>query len=460
MQRRSNIEESVALRDSDKAVRKYLAQHAEPESALVRNGLPAARRYGHVLCIPAHGEGENLLRSLASVPKGPRGDSLIIVVVNETHASPEPFRRANQATLAALRGQADRASAAGFGATFATHPNGDILLIDRTRTGHVLPDGQGVGLARKIAADVALGLWAAGRVDSAWIHCSDADVVFPADYFSRPISVSGDAASDIGPSALIYDFVHVPEPATARAALRYEIFLRYYVLGLRSAGSRYAFHTIGSTLALAPLAYAQARGFPRRNAAEDFHLLAKLAKLGPVRSLRGEPLRLSGRISTRVPFGTGAGIAKELERFDAGEFYPAYDPRVFSWLGVWLRTLDALGSGGPASEQSVADCLSEQAADVSDVDAEVLFRVLDELGAIRAADSGRQRGTRHLHERFDALRTLRFVHHLRDSQFPSLPLETAICDAPFIPLDEPDAIADLGATRAALAEFEASDSAA
>ena len=70
----------------------------------------------------------------------------------------------------------------------APHPRGDLLIIDRTQTGLVLPDDQGVGLARKIGADVALAVWAGGGIESPWIHCSDADVVFPADYFRRSLA--------------------------------------------------------------------------------------------------------------------------------------------------------------------------------------------------------------------------------------------------------------------------------
>ena len=444
---------------ADKALRKYLAQHAEPEADRIRECLAPDRRYGHVLCIAAYGEGEGLIRSLSSVPEGSRGAILIIVVVNESKSSPDWVRVANQDSLAALRGRRGGAAVLGTPMERQSHPRGDLLIIDRTHTGLVLPDNQGVGMARKIAADVALALWTAGGIESPWIHCSDADVLFPADYFSRPLAAGGDVRPGDGPAAFVYDFRHLtePDPEIARAALRYEIFLRYHVLGLRSAGSPYAFHTVGSTLALDPLAYARARGFPRRRAGEDFHLLAKLAKLGPVRALRGEPILLSGRVSTRVPFGTGAGIAKQLERVEAGAFHPVYDPRVFAWLGVWLRTLSSLGEGKLPSEWSLRDCLSELAAAVPEVDAALLHEILDQLGAIRAAESGRHRGTRHLHERFDALRTLRFIHCLRDRRFASIPLETALREAPFIALDSLAGGRDLAATREALARLEATD---
>ncbi|MCP3985067.1 MAG: hypothetical protein GY723_11805 [bacterium] len=442
-----------------KPVRKYLAQWAEPESGRVRPCLGEDRRYGHVLCIPAHGEGKGILQTLSSVPEGPRGEILTIVVVNDTNASPAWAREANQVSLAALGGGTARPTGSGTTMERHVHSSGDLLVVDRTHSGQPLPEGQGVGLARKIGADMALALWSADRIESPWIHCSDADVSFPADYFSRPLATAGDLLLDDGPAAFVYDFRHIlePDPEVARAALRYEIFLRYYVLGLRSAGSPYAFHTIGSTLAISPLAYAQARGFPKRRAAEDFHLLAKLAKLGPVVPLPGEPILLSGRVSTRVPFGTGAGIAKELERVQASEFYPAYDPRIFTWLGVWLRTLGSLSSENLPEASSLDDCLSEHAAAAPDVDAALLHHILDELGALGHAEAGRGQGLRRLHERFDALRTLRFIHSLRDHHFPSIPLEEAIRKAGFISGDVLADEQDLASSRLALARIEATE---
>src|SRR5260370_15593309 len=112
------------------------------------------------------------------------------------------------------------------------------------------------------------------------------------------------------PAALIYPFWHRCEspPELADGMDRYELFLRSYVLGLADAGSPYAFHTLGSTVAVHTLAYAKVRGFPRRAAGEDFYLLNKLAKVGSIAQLDGAPLIIRGRRSHRLPFGTGAAL--------------------------------------------------------------------------------------------------------------------------------------------------------
>ena len=92
-----------------KALRKYLAQHAEPESAWVRECLTATPRYGHVLCIPAYGEGESLDRAIASIPTdgGPR---LVIVVLNDRADSPRD--KIEAATTSADEGRSNEAGSA------------------------------------------------------------------------------------------------------------------------------------------------------------------------------------------------------------------------------------------------------------------------------------------------------------------------------------------------------------
>ena len=66
--------------------------------------------------------------------------------------------------------------------------------------------------------------------------------------------------------------------------------LRYYVAGMKYARSHLThFHTIGSTMAVRASYYAKVRGFPKREAGEDFYLLNKLAKVGTVLELEASP---------------------------------------------------------------------------------------------------------------------------------------------------------------------------
>lgn len=415
----------------DKAVRKYLADYAEVEVRLRAHFATEAPRYGHGLVIPCYGEGEGIAGTLMTVPKGPRGPVLTIVVVNACAKSPPWVHQANAKTLERIRLDYDELESLAPGASLRSHPAGAVLVVDRA-TRAFLPPSQGVGLARKIGADLLLALKAESRIDSPWIHCSDADVTFPADYFDQ---VDVDPAETV--AARIYRFHH-EEGADARsyeAALQYEISLRYYVLGLRFATSTYAFHSIGSTMALHAAAYARVRGFPRRRAAEDFYLLNKIAKVGCIENLEGEPMHLSSRASSRVPFGTGASVRRLLEAP-----IPAlklYDPALFNHLRVWQRILEHTGEGCDQTRDLRA-LIREQALRDPEVQAEGLIEALESIGALEAAETtlaaSPRSASRRLHDNFDGFRTLKLIHALRDAGLADLPMREALARAPFISL--------------------------
>lgn len=428
-----------------KAERKYLERYAEPEASAaqrLRSCAPALR-YGALLVIPCYGEDALLQRALDSVPAAAAGRPLVVLVINQGPESPGWVVDANRRAFASLSARARRTTSLGAGIDWHECADLDLVAIDRGAP-RALPAKQGVGLARKIGADFAFALWAGGGAETPWIHCSDADVRLPRDYFDR-------VRADSDASALVYDYLHDTEdcPDGGQSILEYEIFLRYYVLGLRSAGSRYAFPTIGSTIAVRAPAYAQVRGFPRRNAAEDFHLLAKLAKLGAVEPMHGAPIVLSGRASERVPFGTGRAVLQARQRTLRGEVFRVYDPRVFAWLGVWLAALDDF-QRAPATRLATHATARAGAAGIHAsllcelADADGIEDGLPALAARTSPDRARV-----LCERFDALATLRFVHRVRDRVHPDLPLRDALAAAPFVDIEASASIAE---QRAALAE--------
>ena len=226
------------------------------------------------------------------------------------------MHEANEAARQRLRGVAKAAAdlAEPHPSTALEVENGTILVVDRARPGHFLPKGQGVGLARKIGNDIALRLHAAGRVASPWIHNTDADVRLPNDYFDQTATIP-----EAGNAAALYFFEHRfdADQTLAEAARLYEISLRYYTLGLAWAGSPYAYQAMGSCIAIRPEAYAAVRGFPRKNAAEDFYVLDKLAKVGSIVRLAGRPLLLEGRVSRPRAVRNGQGALRPRRRRSA-----------------------------------------------------------------------------------------------------------------------------------------------
>jgi hypothetical protein len=435
-----------------RAANKYLASYAEKEIQGVHR---IGRTFGHAIVIPAFDEAEDLLRMLQSIPVGPLGDVLIILVINApADAQPEVHSRSRELVTrldARYGSEAFRTGAPGF--RWFAHPSGALLSVNRTGY-RALPKGQGVGLARKIGCDVALELHIQGRLQSAWIHTSDADVELPPDYFERAPLVSNGGA----PAALLYPFWHQCErsPALADAMHRYEVFLRYYVLGLADAGSPYAFHTLGSTLAVHALAYAKVRGFPRRAAGEDFYMLNKLAKVGSIAQLEGAPLMISGRSSLRVPFGTGAALNQITAGSARGDQYKTYAPEVFLHLKVWLAALKLLSTD--EGREDLDHYLCSAAQPYRGVDATKLSLEIAELGfpsalrRIRAISRDPRTLARHLQTWFDAFRTLKLIHRL-SRRFAKRELLDAVRAAPFT-RGCATATEDLEALRRSLAQLE------
>ena len=219
------------------------------------------------------------------------------------------------------------------------NPHTDLYLHDMEALYGPTPAALGVGLARKTGCDLALQWMAAGGISGQWLCSTDADATLPADYFEQLDSAAPDAV------AAVFPFRHVPggDEACDTATALYELRLHHYVLGLEYAGSPYAFHTLGSCLAIRASAYAQVRGFPKRAGAEDFYLLNKA---GQTRArLPGCPahcIELQSRRSSRVPFGTGPAVAAILSAAQPHEAAIFYHPQCFEALRALLASLPEL----------------------------------------------------------------------------------------------------------------------
>ena len=167
------------------------------------------------------------------------------------------------------------------------------------------PKHAGVGLARKIGMDEALRRCAdVGRLEDGIIVNFDADCSCDPNYL-KAIEAHFAAHRDT-PGCTIY-FEHPPGPADL-----YELHLRYYVQALRYAGHPYAFHTVGSCMAVRAQVYMEQGGMNKRKAGEDFYFLQKVIALGNYTDLLTTRVIPSPRASDRVPFGTGKAVGDQL----------------------------------------------------------------------------------------------------------------------------------------------------
>lgn len=376
---------------------KYLGRYAQPEADLAD---AIDDDVEHLVVVPMLAESHDSIADLAPGLAGSR--SLTIIVVNATDDRSDEEHRTNAAMLHDLGGRGRpwwRARAHGV----------EVLVIDRASAGRRLPAGEGVGLARRIGCDLALALIHRGRGRTRWIHTTDADVTLPHDYFP--------AAAPIDAAALCYPFWHQCdyERPEDRALALYEIALRYYVVALRSAGSVYGVHTIGSTLAIDADTYAHVRGIPRRQAGEDFYLVNKARKLGPVATPQSAALTIRSRPSTRAPFGTGPAVRRIQSRIEAGEPIPFYHPVGFALLRSWIHWLD---DDDDFSRWPSLDPRLQRAAERIGAPA-----ALERIAASTRLPEARRRRRR---DWFDGFRTLKLVHALRDHELGTTDWRTAL----------------------------------
>lgn len=402
---------------------RYLACYGEPEACpAAESALPD---FETVLVIPAFDEADDFLDSVLPAAIG---DLLVVVVVNAPEdAEPTALVR-TRSLLQALGG----AKSAPIRTTcYDRRRNVHLLVVDRASAGRLIPGRQGVGRARKIGADCALTLMARGIVHGRWIFGTDADATLPAGYFEQQMPASG---------AALFPFRHhTAKPSLAQHAALYELHLRYYVRCLRAAGSPYAFHTLGSTMAVHADAYASVRGYPRRNGGEDFYMLNKLAKVAPVNCLTAPEIRIAARVSSRVPFGTGPA----LKRMASQQSFDSYALASFDALSSLQRSLAATVRGEPwRPEPRVAE-------------------LLDQLDPARTMDALQRRHRRSdtlckaLHQWFDGFRTLRFVHTCRRFH-PDISVLHSVSRL----LGEPTADGDAGAANRLLERLRADEPAA
>src|SRR5262249_56580254 len=88
------------------------------------------------------------------------------------------------------------------------------------------------------------------------------------------------------------------------------------------------------------------------------YVLDKLAKVGSIRRLSGTPIQLDGRLSDRVPFGTGRALTDMTSTKRGVASFRLYHPLVFAHLAAWLRVLEAIAAKGGNLDQPL-DALPE-----------------------------------------------------------------------------------------------------
>jgi hypothetical protein len=388
------------------ALQRYLQRHTE--TGLPRHSF-AQPHWLHVMVIPAYRESPALLETLTHMPEG-SGRTLIILVLNRPDTDSDP--QANAELRTALQCQPLPQAQRGSVPIQCLNEHTDLYLHDIDLLCGPTPAALGVGLARKTGCDLALQWMVAGGISGQWLCCTDADASVPQDYFKQLDSAAPDAV------AAIFDFQHMPgeDQDCDTATALYELRLHHYVLGLEYAGSPYAYHTLGSCIAIRANAYVQVRGFPKRAGAEDFYILNKLAKIGPISKLSGQCIQLQSRHSSRVPFGTGPAVAAIIAAGRPEDVRIFDHPRCFEALRALLASLPELTQSPDAAlaQLFVRQGLDATVAEQSDAALQGM-EIRSGLAHCQQQSKSSAQFQRQFHQWFDAFRTLKFIHLIRDA---------------------------------------------
>lgn len=402
-------------------VTKYLSTYA-----ILPGGPPKIQGdWQHVLVVPCFDESADFLHRLAATQS--RTSLLIVLVLNRPEGSDATCNAVVREYLAQQPTQSLQTG-------YQLHQLSEALValsIDlEALEGHT-PVAQGVGRARRVGCDTALSLMQQGIVRSPWIYSGDADAAWPEGFFNSDWPAQH--------SAICLPFSHESggDPTVAAATLIYELKLHHYMLQLQRIGTPYAFHTLGSSCALNSKAYAAVRGVPLRSAGEDFYLLNKLAKVGPVHTAKGYGVTLQSRRSERAPFGTGPAVRELLAAARHTDVPIFYDARCFDTLGTVIERFNHwILEPEPDPQRDLHNHVDSVMADdlINLLARWRCQRAIEHIQRAAAAPLARQKQA---HIWFDGFKLLKIIHLLRDHHYPNLTFQESVARQGQWPIDLP-----------------------
>lgn len=256
----------------------------------------------------------------------------------------------------------------------------------------------GVGLARKTLMDHA-ALFFQERDINGLILALDADCEIETNYFqviaNHFLGSKDEAASIFFEHPLKGDHSDL-------AIMEYEWHLRYFINLQKWAGFPFAIHTVGSSMCCFSEAYLLRGGMNKRKAAEDFYFLHKFIKDQVCGVINGTTVYPSGRISDRVPFGTGRAVGKYE---DLTYTATTYNSDMFNILKIWNNQIKRYYEGSKPHETHPAleSYLSQIGFD-------------QKIKELRQHVSSFEAFEKRFYQIFDAFQLMKCLHYMR-SQF-------------------------------------------
>lgn len=348
-------------------------------------------RLGIVVVIPCYNE-IDLIKALSSLKNCDKPTCFVevVTVINSAQSEIESVKQINTKMLKSA-------------SEWALKNNQDWInfyFIDAAN----LPDKDaGVGLARKIGMDEAVIRFEQLNKDGN-IACFDADSTCQTNYL---VEIEKHFIQYPKSPACSIHFEHPLNgnefsKENYEAIEAYELHLRYYKNALKFCGFPYAFHTIGSSMAVKNKAYQKQGGMNKRKAGEDFYFLQKMMTLGNFTELTTTTIFPSPRVSDRVPFGTGRAMQNYINQ--GASVYNTYHFQSFIDLKILVDSLDELYTKEIELSQSVNDYLNT-----------INFK--ENLNKIKKNSTSLTHFKQLFFNWFNAFKVLKFVHFARDNYY-------------------------------------------
>jgi len=214
-------------------VEKYLQKYSYEKWKICGSN----RKFESVIVIPAIDEYDNIKTLLSSLIQNETEyfpTSLILFVVNHLTSSNVNVKQNNIKTIEYLKNIVDKKNSEDELSKRIIKFDLQIGFIDASSEGLELEEKDGgVGLARKIGMDEALKIFDYDKGAKNILICLDADCTVSENY----ISTIRQAFNKNKINAGYVNFTHgrTDDKENDKAIINYEIFLRYYVLGLKYA---------------------------------------------------------------------------------------------------------------------------------------------------------------------------------------------------------------------------------
>lgn len=332
---------------------------------------------------------------------------IIVVVNNSADSSPEikAFNAETYAWLLEWKKKNDR-------------PN---MVLHPIYADSVLPKFAGAGMARKIGMDEAIRRFARADNPEGLIISLDADCLVSSNYFSGIETVFADKKN----FAATLNFKHradaIDDLKQKEGILLYENYLHYYKKALDFTGFPDSIYTIGSAFVVRAEAYVKQGGMNRRQAGEDFYFLNKLTRLGKVTEINDVFVYPSGRVSNRVPFGTGAAMTKWMN--DADDLAMTYNFSSFLDLKHFFDRVNHLF-------EINTEELNQWILDLPDSIQEYLQTInfIAKIQEINQNSSSPESFTKRFFQFFDALLILQFLNLAHQNYYTRQDLSKAISE--------------------------------